>query len=100
MGPIDPDARWDATNNKVISAKHPSPRIVAIPLFDPVYYDTGKRQGKNAALRFVNYLGFFIERIQGDEVVGRITPIGGLWKGAGFGPSPAGAFPMSIRLVE
>jgi Flp pilus assembly protein TadG len=97
---LDPDARWDNTNNKVISAKHPSPRIVAIPLFDPVYYDTGKRQGKNAALRFVNYLGFFIERIQGDEVVGRITPIGGLWKGAGFGPSPAGAFPMSIRLVE
>ena len=97
---LDPDARWDNTNNKVISAKHPSPRVVAIPLFDPVYYDTGKRQGKNAALRFVNYLGFFIERIQGDEVVGRITPIGGLWKGAGFGPSPAGAFPMSIRLVE
>jgi Flp pilus assembly protein TadG len=96
----DPDAYWDVSKNKVVSSKHPSPRIVAIPLFDPVYYDTGKRQGKNASLKFVNYLGFFVERMQGNEVVGRITPIGGLRKGAGFGPSPAGAFPQTIRLVE
>jgi hypothetical protein len=96
----DPDAYWDTVNNKVVSSKHPSPRVRAIPLFDPVYYDTGKRQGKNAALKFVNYLGFFVERMQGDEVVGRITPIAGLRKGAGFGEAPEGAFPVTIRLVE
>jgi hypothetical protein len=99
---LDPDAYWDSSKNKVVSSRHPSPRVVAIPLFDPVYYDTGKRNGRNASLKFVNYLGFFVERMQGDEVVGRITPIGGLRKGtgAGFGPPPAAAFPMSIRLVE
>ena len=48
---------------------HPSPRVVAIPLFDPVYYDTGKRNGRNAILKFVNYLGFFVERMQGNDVV-------------------------------
>jgi len=96
----DPNAYWDTAKNKVMSTKNPSPRIVAIPLFDPIYYDTGKRNGRNASLKFVNYLGFFIERMQGNEVVGRITPIGGLRKGSGYGPAPEGAFPKSIRLVQ
>jgi Flp pilus assembly protein TadG len=97
---LDPDAYWDTSRNKVVSTKHPSPRVVAIPLFDPVYYDTGKRNGRNASLKFVNYLGFFVERMQGNEVVGRITPVGGLRKGNGYGPAPEGSFPKSIRLVE
>ena len=97
---LDPNAYWDDQKDRVVSTKHPSPRVVAIPLFDPVFYDTGKRNGRNASLKFVNYLGFFVERMQGNEVVGRITPIRGLRKGAGFGPAPAAAFPKSIRLVE
>jgi hypothetical protein len=96
----DPGAYWDTSKNEVHSSKNPSPRIVAIPLFDPVYYEEGKHNGRNASLKFVNYLGFFIERMQGNEVVGRITPIGGLRMGAGFGPAPAAAFPKSIRLVQ
>jgi Flp pilus assembly protein TadG len=96
----DPNAYWDDSTNKVVSSKHPSPRVIAIPLFDPVFYDTGKRNGSNASLKFVNYLGFFVERMQGSEVVGRITPIGGLRKGAGFGPAPETAFPKTIRLVQ
>ena len=94
----DPDARWDTTQNKVISTKYPSPRVVAIPLFDPVYYYEGKASGRNASLRFINYLGFFLERMSGNEVVGRITPIGGLRRG-GL-PAPNGAFPRVIRLVQ
>ena len=39
-----------------------------IPLFDPVYYDDGKQNGRNASLKFVNYLGFFVEEMQGNEV--------------------------------
>ena len=97
---LDPGARWDQSEQRVVSTKHPSPRVVAIPLFDPVFYDTGKREGRDASLKFVNYLGFFIEEMRGDEVVGRITPIGGLRKGAGFGPSPTVAFPKSVRLVQ
>jgi Flp pilus assembly protein TadG len=95
----DPSAYWDGVNKKVVSSMHPSPRVVAIPLFDPVYYAEGKASGRNASLKFVNYLGFFLERMNGNEVVGRITPIGGLRK-ANAGPAPAGAFPLSIRLVQ
>jgi Flp pilus assembly protein TadG len=96
----DPNASWNSSTNKPDSAMHPSPRVVAIPLFDPVYYDEGKRNGRTASLKFVNYLGFFVERMQGNEVVGRITPIGGLRKGVGFGPAPVTAFPRTIRLVQ
>jgi hypothetical protein len=37
--------------------------------------------------------------MQGNEVVGRITPVGGLFAG-NAGPAPAGAFPRVIRLVQ
>ena len=95
----DPDARWDTGTNTVVSSMKPSPRVVAIPLFDPVYYFEGKMNGRTASLRFINYMGFFIERMNGDEVVGRITPIGGLRKGLTTGAPPA-AFPKVIRLVQ
>jgi Flp pilus assembly protein TadG len=96
----DPDAYWDTATDKVVSAMHPSPRVVAIPLFDPDFYWTGKQNSRNADLRAVNFLGFFIEKMQGNEVVGRVTPIGGLRKGTGYGPAPEGAFPKVIRLVQ
>ena len=77
----------------------PSPRVVAIPLFDPIYYDSGKRNGRNADLKVVNYMGFFIEEMQGGDVKGRITPIGGIFSGNG-GPAPVGTFPIAIVLVK
>jgi hypothetical protein len=96
----DPGAYWDTANNRVVSSKHPSPRVVVIPLFDPDFYARGKQTGRNADLRATNYLGFFIEEMRGNEVVGRVTPVGGLRKGNGFGPTPINAFPKTIRLVQ
>ena len=94
----DPSARWDEYENKVISTMSPSPRVVAIPLFDPVFYDTGKQNGRNADFKVVNYMGFFIEEMQGNDVKGRITPIGGIL--TGNGPAPTGSFPIAIVLVK
>ena len=96
---LDPTAYWDETNKRVVSKMKPSPRVRAIPLFDPAYYADGKLNGRNASLKFINYLGFFIEEMNGNEIYGRITPIGGMRNGEG-GEAPAGAFPMSIRLVK
>jgi hypothetical protein len=95
----DPSAYWDTGYNRVVTTKTPSPRVVAIPLYDPVYYDTGKLNGRTADLKVAQYMGFFIERREGNSVYGRITPISGLIKG-GVGPAPTGAFPAAIRLVE
>lgn len=96
----DPNAYWDTATDSPVSTVHPSPRVVGIPVYDPVYYDTGKLNGRSADLKVANYLGFFIERRQGNNVYGRITPIGGLIKGSGYGSAPPGAFPKAIRLVE
>jgi hypothetical protein len=96
---LDPNAYWDETAKRVVSDMHPSPRVRVVPLFDPAYYADGKLNGRNASLKFVNYLGFFVEEMQGNEVVGRITPVGGLRRGNG-GAAPAAAFPKAIRLVQ
>jgi hypothetical protein len=95
----DPNAYWDDSRGKVVSNMSPSPRVAIIPVYDPVYYDTGKLNGRNADLKVANYIGFFIESVAGNNVYGRITPVAGVYKGNG-GTAPAGAFPKAIRLVE
>jgi hypothetical protein len=94
----DRNAYWDTVRNRVVSSMSPSPRVAIIPVYDPIYYDTGKLNGRTADLKVANYIGFFIESRSGNNVYGRITPVSGLIKGEG--PSPAGAFPKTIRLVE
>lgn len=96
----DPNAYWD-TYCKCVkgSAFGKSPRIAIVPLYDPVYYETGKQNGNNASLRVANYLGFFIEGLDGNQVVGRITPVTALVSGSAPA-NPTGAFAMAIRLVE
>ena len=63
----DPSAYWDTYNNKVVSSMHPSPRVVAIPLFDPVYYDTGKQNGRNADLKVGQLHGVLHRRDAGQQ---------------------------------
>lgn len=95
----DPNAYWDEVNDKPVSTINPSPRVTVIPVYDPVYYDTGKLNGRFADLKVANYLGFFILGRSGNSVYGRITPVGGMIS-PNMGPAPTGAFPMAIRLVE
>jgi Flp pilus assembly protein TadG len=98
----DPNAYWDDREQKVVTS-HPdgkSPRVRPIPLFDPYYYDTGIAGGRNASLKFVSYLGFFVEEMKGKEVTGLIVPLSGQRMGDGYGPSDWAVFPRSIRLVQ
>ncbi len=96
----DPRAEWDKVNNKVINSAFGShsPRVFPIPLYDPVYYDSGKRNGRNASLKTANWIGFFVDRVVGSQIYGRITPITGIYVPGGPAPSPA--LPLTIRLVE
>ncbi len=96
----DPGAYWNSTTNKVGgSAFVRSPRVFPIPLFDPIYYDAGKRNGRNADLKTANWMGFFLEEIRGNGIWGRIIPISGI-RDANAGPAPAGVIPQAIRLVQ
>ena len=97
----DPNAYWDPVANTVKGSAYgaaQSPRVFPIPLYDPIYYDSGKRNGRYADLKVANWIGFFAERVQGYRIFGRIIPIGGI---RDYSHSfPAGLFPKTIRLVE
>jgi len=99
----DPTAYWDTSCNCVMNdnGKDPgSPRIGKVPLYNPEVYASGQQSGKSQPqLQVTNYLGFFVEGVNGGgDVTGRITPIGGLYK-SNLGPA-TGAFPKVIRLVK
>jgi hypothetical protein len=95
----DPTAYWDTSCNCVKTSLKKSPRVFPIPLYDPIYYDSGKRNGRYADLKVANWIGFFLESIQGNSLYGRITPIKGMLD-PNAGPAPEGAFPLAIRLVK
>jgi Flp pilus assembly protein TadG len=95
----DPNAYWDTAKNEVHTSMHPSPRVFPIPLYDPDYYQDGKTNGRNATLRVANWIGFFVEGRNGNNVTGRITPILGVIDN-NAGPAPTGTFPVAIRLVQ
>jgi Flp pilus assembly protein TadG len=96
----DPGAYWDNSTNTVRgSAYGHSPRTFPIPLYDPIYYDQGKRNGRTADLKTANWIGFFLEYTQGNGLWGRIVPITGIRDKNG-GPAPAGLNPLAIRLIQ
>jgi len=96
----DPNAYWDTYCNCVRgSAFRSSPRVFPIPLYDPEYYQSGVVTGRNVTLRVANWIGFFLVGRNGNDVLGRITPILGVVD-TNAGPAPTGAFSRAIRLVE
>jgi hypothetical protein len=97
---LDPNARWDPDCLCVKDSQYPvSPRIRPIPLYDPHYYEAGKQGGRNADFKVANFLGVFVDGMQGNDVVAYITPIAGSG-GSGAGPTPGNAFPYVIRIVR
>ena len=97
----DPGAYWDPYTNKMKNSAYgaKSPRVFPIPLYDPIVYDSGKRNGRTADLVTANWIGFFLEEIQGNGLWGRIIPISGI-RDATAGPAPAGLTPKTLRLVQ
>jgi Flp pilus assembly protein TadG len=96
----DPNAHWNTSTNKVEgSAYGHSPRVFPIPLYDPPWYDKGKREGRTADLITANWIGFFLEEITGSSLWGRIIPITGIRDKNGPA-APAGLNPKAIRLVQ
>ncbi len=96
---MDPTAYWSTSENGVMnSSYHPSPRIVVLPVFDPMHYEEGRQHGR-LDIKVANLIGFFIENLQGTDVVGRIVPMTGLIRDGG-GAVPNSAFLRAIRLVE
>lgn len=102
---LDPNARFVATPEPHIEGScapvcgTQSPRIVAIPIFDPVAYEDGRQSGR-ITIRIVNILGFFIDQMQGNDVHGYLMTVPGLFDGTNGTVSNASAFNQSIVLVR
>jgi Flp pilus assembly protein TadG len=96
----DPNAYFDPSTKTVKgSAFGHSPRTFPIPLYDPIYYDSGKRNGRIADLKTANWIGFFLESTLGNGLWGRIFPIAGI-RDLNGGPAPAGLNPLTIWLIK
>ena len=96
----DPAAYWDGGCECVKgSAFGTSPRVFPIPLYDPAFYEDGKAHGRPADFRIANFLGFFADHVDGNQIYGVITNIVGV-VAPDAGPVPANLFPRAIRLVQ
>jgi Putative Flp pilus-assembly TadE/G-like len=81
------------------SAYGSSPRITPLPLYDPMYYATGKMNGRNADFKLANVVGFFIDHRSGNNVYGYMMQVLGDYDSS-LGPAPGGTLPKVIRLVQ
>lgn len=94
----DPNAYWNDSKKDYVSEIRPSPRVFPIPLFNPDVYQDGQQHGRDADLIVSNWLGFFLEEINGSEVYGRIFPITGVTADNTGSSDPPLAY--IIRLVQ
>ena len=108
---LDPKAEWDSGADRVInscigppySCSKPgyttSPRIVAVPVFDLDNYMKTGGPG-NGTVHVVNILGFFVDKMQGNDVVGYLATEAGLKVSNGGAVASEAAFIKAIQLVR
>lgn len=91
---LDPAAFWDSSCNCANSPKGiNSPRLIRIAFFSPV---TEVTSGRTGPLPVIKIGGFFIEQLQGNDVVGRFTQVAAY----GGAPDPACAGLQTVQLVK
>ena len=105
---LDRNAEWDQSLNggrggisggcMATGACSLSPRLIAIPVFDPDEYDAGRASGRQT-INIVKVLGFFIDRMQGNDVGGWIMHYPSD-PNAGMGGVPGNNFVVSVALVR
>ena len=106
---LDPTASWSLSANGgrggisggCMSAGTPcglSPRVVAIPVFNPDVWDLGPSNGRSTVV-VTRVVGMFIERMRGNDVIGRLMPYPSAAY-SGTGGVAGAAFVVSIVLVR
>jgi hypothetical protein len=75
-----------------------SPRVVAIPVFDPDIWDLGPSNGRSS-VTVTRVIGMFIDRMQGNDVIGYLMPYPSAPHG-GTGGIPGESFVVSVILVR
>jgi hypothetical protein len=103
----DPFARWNPATNDVegscADAASPcaamSPRIVAVPLFDPADFADNRRGGVTSVL-VRNIAGFFVDSVSATTVTGYLVRHPGFIRSTAPAVIEASAFLRTIVLIE
>jgi hypothetical protein len=96
----DEDGNWGVQGG-CMAAQSPcalSPRVVAIPVFNPDTWDLGPSNGRSS-VTVTRVIGMFIDRIQGNDVIGYLMPYPSAPHG-GTGGIPGESFVVSVILVR
>jgi hypothetical protein len=73
-----------------------SPRLVALPVFDPDEYDKTRGSG-TPTIKIVNFVGFFIDKVNNNKIEGYLTTYpGGIEYGSEASPYPFIAYKYSL----
>jgi Flp pilus assembly protein TadG len=106
---VDPGAYWDVASKSIKGSCAPgtcadgkyythSPRIVPVPLVDLDAFFAGSPNGKsNVPIK--NIMGFFVEGMDGKDVLGRLAAIPGFVKG-NTGVDETASFLRKVMLVR
>ena len=77
---LDPEATWDREKHAIVDSCAPSascglvsPRVVAIPVFDPARFEWSLINSGRPQLVITNFIGVFIDGVVGGQVTGYIT---------------------------
>ena len=106
---LDKDAKWNKTLNGVggieggcmSSTTSPcaiSPRLVAIPMFNPDAYQLADQNGRTT-IQITKVLGFFVDDMDGNDVKGYLMTYPAD-PSAGMGGVPGSGFVVSVSLVR
>ena len=98
---LDPGATWNGTD--VVGGafgRNNSPRIVPIPVFNVEAYQMQEKTSGRFQVQITNILGFFVERMQGNDVTGILMPISAEYETGGATVDGESAFLYSVVLVR
>jgi hypothetical protein len=111
----DPDAHWvdpdgelgpqtgtivDSCAQDTPPCAMKSPRLVAIPIFDVDAWSNQDKTSGRFQIRITNIIGFFIEEMQGNDVMGVFVNYPGLLRPGGGTLTPPSAFLRTVALVR
>jgi Flp pilus assembly protein TadG len=108
----DPNAQWNAATDSVDNSCAPecapiSPRVVALAVFDTDAFqysdatnDWSMCPTGGSCVRVVNFLGFFVDQMQGNDVIGYLVRYPGILSNKPTGVSAPSAFAVVITLVR
>jgi Flp pilus assembly protein TadG len=98
----DQDAYFDTGCNCIKGSLYnppsKSPRVAAIPLYDPDYYEHNQQTGRNVSFKVANYLGVFVLPMRGREVMAYIVPMPG--NGQTGNGTPGAMFLTYVRIIQ